>query len=58
MDNFLLFLVMCGILLYAYDLFFLRKSSENIKSVKKNKKKRIDNEDQNSLEDVLTILDK
>jgi hypothetical protein len=60
MDNFFTFILLCGVLLYAYDLFFLREKTNIKKDKKKNKKIIIDtnNEDANSLEEVLTILDK
>lgn len=59
MEFFLCLILLCGILLYAYDLFILRKKKIDIKKNKKKEKNIIiNNDDANSLEEVLTILDK
>jgi hypothetical protein len=60
MDNFFTFILLCGVLLYAYDLFFLREKTNKKKDKKKDRKiiMNTNNDDTNSLEEVLTILDK
>ena len=58
METIFAFLLLCGILLYAYDIFILRKKGDEKKNKKKNKNVILDVNNNNSLDDVLTVVDK